>query len=114
MPPRNGASNAFKRVRHMKSLRGLYVVAFALGVTHVPFSGAAEPIGTATIVENGVTSTPSDSQTPVAMRRGDRLFENERVETAQDGKAQLLFADESALSMDPNSSIVLDKFVYDP
>jgi len=98
----------------MKSLRGLYVVAFALGVTHVPFSEAAEPIGTAAIVENGVTSTPSDSQTPVAMRRGDRLFENERVETAQDGKAQLLFADESALSMDPNSSIVLDKFVYDP
>ena len=75
---------------------------------------AAQPIGTAAIVENKVTGAAEDATAPVPLNRGDGLYQNERVETAADSKAQLLFADQSALSMAPNSTVVLDKFVYDP
>jgi len=75
---------------------------------------AAEPIGKAAIIENKVTGALEGASEAQPMNRGDGLFQNERVETATDSKAQLLFADQSALSMSPNSTVVLDKFVYDP
>lgn len=44
---------------------------------------------------------------------GVDVFVNERVTTGPTGKAQLLFLDGSALSVGPNSDVVLDEFVYD-
>jgi hypothetical protein len=80
-----------------------------VGVAH-----AAQTIGTAAIIENKVSGALEGASSSVPMSRGDGLYQNERVETAADGKAQLLFADQSALSMAPNSTVVLDQFVYDP
>jgi len=44
---------------------------------------------------------------------GDRLFQKERIDTARKSAAQLLFNDETSLTMGPDSSVVLDRFVYD-
>ena len=45
---------------------------------------------------------------------GVRIVGDERVITNENGLAQLLFLDHSALTIGPNSDIVLDKFIYDP
>ena len=45
---------------------------------------------------------------------GVEVVGDERVITTKDGRAQLLFLDHSALTIGPNSNLVLDKFVYDP
>jgi hypothetical protein len=92
----------------------LVLVMLAVAFANEEMARAAETIGTAAIVENKVTGAVDNAAAPVPLKRGDGLFQNERVETAADAKAQLLFADQSALSMAPNSTVVLDKFVYDP
>lgn len=75
---------------------------------------ADQTIGKAAIVVNNVSGAPENATAPTALHQGDGLFTNERIETAKDSKAQLLFADQTALSMGPESNLVLDKFVYDP
>ena len=45
---------------------------------------------------------------------GVQIVGDERVITNESGRAQLLFLDHSALTVGPNSNLVLDKFVYDP
>ncbi len=69
----------------------------------------------------GVTSASNFTTTgfpPVSpehlLKIGVEVVGNERVITTKDGRAQLLFLDHSALTVGPNSNLVLDKFVYDP
>jgi hypothetical protein len=45
---------------------------------------------------------------------GDKMFADEVVETANNGKGQLLFLDETSLTVGPDSRLTLDKFVFDP
>jgi len=45
---------------------------------------------------------------------GKEVIFNERIITNADGNAQILFIDKSALTVGPNSDLVIDKFVYDP
>ena len=42
------------------------------------------------------------------------LIADERIDTGPTGQTHLLFVDGSAISIGPNSSLRLDKFVYDP
>ena len=69
----------------------------------------------------GVTSASNLTTTgfpPVSpehlLTLGVEVVGDERVITTKDGRAQLLFLDHSALTIGPNSNLVLDKFVYDP
>ncbi len=90
------------------------LLALALALANAVELRAAPSIGTAAIVENQVTGRPQNANSPEPLKRGDGVYVNELVQTAKDGKAQLLFLDQTALSMAPESAIVLDKFVYDP
>ncbi len=45
---------------------------------------------------------------------GTNVFTQERIVTGERGQTQMLFLDESALTIGPNSDMVLDEFVYDP
>lgn len=44
----------------------------------------------------------------------DRVVANERISTSAEGGGQLLFRDQSSLTIAPNSDITLDQYVYDP
>ena len=44
----------------------------------------------------------------------DDLYHNEVVETGEESATEIVFLDETKLAIGPNSSLVLDKFVYDP
>src|SRR5262249_14342195 len=45
---------------------------------------------------------------------GHDVIRNERIKTASVGQAQLLFTDQSTLTVARNSEIVIDEFVFDP
>jgi hypothetical protein len=81
-----------------------------LGVWTLP---AVAQIGVTSAVLPTARGTPPQQRTRV-LEIGSNMFANERVQTAENGKVHLLFQDGSALSVGPNSDIVLDTFVYDP
>jgi hypothetical protein len=44
----------------------------------------------------------------------DDVYHNELIETDEDSATKLIFLDETTLTLGPRSSVVLDRFVYDP
>ena len=80
-------------------------------VTAVP--AAAQQVGTATAVNPLSDSTPPGAAT-VTLTVGSRIVHKERIHTTPSGTVQLLFLDKSTLSIAPNTSILIDEYVYDP
>ena len=70
-------------------------------------------IGVAAAVNPDAESTPPSKETRV-LNVGLNVFNNEVIKTSAKGQVQMLFADQSALTIGPNSEVVLDEFVYDP
>ncbi len=95
----------------MRAYQCLPVFALAAFTAHAQ---AATPpqIGTAAVTKNSVTGALSGAQR--TLKRGDGVFQNESIKTGKDAGAQLLFRDETALTMGPDSHVTLDKLVYDP
>ncbi len=93
---------------------GICFVAAAIALSAVASSigNAATRIGVAAGVKNEVTGAISGRT--ARLNAGDGVFQDQVVNTAAESTAQLLFQDETALTVGPNSSIVLDKFVYNP
>jgi hypothetical protein len=97
-------------------------------------SHASIRLGAATIILAAVIAVPAVAQTSIGVAGavnerttgqppgqpqrtimiGSNLVHAERVVTGPEGLAQILFVDASALSVGPNSDIVIDEFVYDP
>ena len=44
---------------------------------------------------------------------GNDVFREERITTDDGGRAQLLFLDQSAITIGPNAELVIDRFIYD-
>jgi hypothetical protein len=44
----------------------------------------------------------------------DDVYHNELIETEEESATKLIFLDETVLTLGPESSVVLDRFVYDP
>lgn len=69
-------------------------------------------IGIAEEVENTVNGTLGEQQR--LLGKDDEIFANEIITTDDDSTANLVFSDETELAVGPLSTIVLDKFVYNP
>ncbi len=74
---------------------------------------AAQNVGIASAVLPQAKGTWPDQEAKV-LQIGVDIVANERVVTDAEGKLQLLFLDGSALTVGPNSDVVVDRFVYDP
>jgi hypothetical protein len=74
----------------------------------------AEPkIGNAVTINNQVEAVTAEGSQPLAT--GSELYSNELVRTGGgQSMAQLLFLDNTNLSVGPLATVRLDKFVYDP
>ena len=97
--------------RSLLASTAIRLVLPGLLVAAVP-AHAAEDIGVAAAVANRVTGTlGTDMRT---LKVGDGVFQDETIDTAKKSTAQLLFRDETTLTIGPNSSVVLHTFVYDP
>jgi hypothetical protein len=85
----------------------LVPVALALAIGAFP-AAAATNIGVAAAVKNDVQGGGG------ALGVGGKVFQNEVVTTGAESLAQLMFLDETTLSVGPKSQITLDKFVFNP
>lgn len=74
---------------------------------------AQADIGAAASIVNTVNGERPGSP-PRQLAVGDRVYQSEVIATAVDGRGQLLFRDETALTVGPESRVTLDRFVYNP
>jgi len=75
-------------------------------------ASAAETIGAATEAKNEVTGTLDELER--AIKTGDGVSANEVLKTGNGSAAVITFLDDTSLNVGASSTIVLDRFVYDP
>src|SRR5260370_1648782 len=73
---------------------------------------AQERVGVSSAVNPDVTGAPRGACAGQGVIGQDGVF-NERFTTGPLGQTQLLFLDESAMTIGPNSDLTIDQFVYD-
>ena len=90
----------------------LFTLCLTSGVAGLPaITGAAEgPIGVSAVVRNAVSQL-EPKVTRIA--KGDEIVRNEVVRTAVDSDARLVFRDDTNLALGPNSTLKLDRTVFD-
>lgn len=91
-------------------------LAVALAIAAVPTTTKqvmAQQVGTATAV-NPSSEGLAPGGTTTTLTVGARVLHKERIHTSPTGSVQLLFLDKSTLNIAPNTSLVIDEFVYDP
>ena len=69
-------------------------------------------IGNALTVVKTVTGTLDSERRQIQLL--DDIYHNEIIETGDESATEFVFLDETKLALGPNSSLVLDRFVYDP
>ncbi len=89
--------------------RALLIGAAAVLFSTTP-SLAQQDIGAAAVVLNKVEGTLEKG--PVIIVQGDGVFRDEGVHTNIDSSAKLVLRDNTNISLGPNSSVKLDRFVY--
>ena len=96
--------------------RTTYLILFTLsltsGIAGLPATtkAADERIGVAAVIRNTVSQL-EPRVTRIA--KGDEVVRNEVVRTATDSDARLVFRDDTNLSLGPNSTLKLDRTVFD-
>jgi hypothetical protein len=88
------------------------LLALAL-VALVPATSFAAPkIGVAAQVQNQVNAIQGPDTR--SLRLGNDVFSGDRIRTGQSSNAQLMFLDQTNLTIGAQSDVVLDRFVFDP
>ncbi|MEM8574147.1 MAG: FecR family protein [Pseudomonadota bacterium] len=77
------------------------------------FATAGERVGVTAAVTPKATSKAPGSGTKT-LKIGKSVFYNERITTSASGVVQVLLVDGSTFTVGPRSSLVIDKFVYNP
>jgi trimeric autotransporter adhesin len=72
-----------------------------------------EKVGVNSAVNPDAQGTPPGGVARRLVIGQDVVF-NERITTSAAGQTQLLFVDQSAMTVGPNSDLTIDQFVYDP
>ena len=97
-------------------LRKLFLAAVSstalVSVVALPALGQNPQIGVTAAVNPAAEGRPPGAAAR-ELRVGVNVVANERIVTTAGGQAQMLFLDESAFSIGPDSDVVLDEFVYD-
>lgn len=88
--------------------------ALAVGIAMIIAAPAAQAnkIGIAAAIRNDVTASLGGASQQLAT--GNDVLANQRIRTGAASSAQLLFLDETSVSVAPQSELVLDRFVYNP
>ncbi|MBS0386528.1 MAG: FecR domain-containing protein, partial [Proteobacteria bacterium] len=99
----------------MKTRLSLLALSTALSTLWLPALQAQADtarIGVAAAVRNQVTASQASQDRPLVVGAG--IFQDETIRTGVNSVAQLLFADQTTLSVGPRSEVRLDRYVYDP
>jgi hypothetical protein len=90
----------------------IFISTAFLSLLHSGTALAQVNIGSAALIERDVSGTFAGNTRPLST--GDGVVSNENIRTANASSAQLRFLDQSSLTIGPTSSVVLDRFVYNP
>src|SRR6516164_5968154 len=97
-----------------RSLCAVALTALMLGSGLVSHAAIAQQrVGVNSAVNPDATGIPPGA-TPRRLVLGQEVVFNERITTGPQGQTQVLFIDESTMSVGPSSDMVIDEFVYDP
>ena len=94
----------------------MFRVSLAAGLllaAHPGSSVAQQRVGVNGAVNPEATGTPPGAAARKLLLGQDVIF-NERINTGDKGQTQIMFLDESAMTVGPNSDVTIDQFVYDP
>jgi hypothetical protein len=73
---------------------------------------AGDEIGTTTIVVKKVTGELAGEVRPLVVR--DTVHQDEAIETSVSSASEIVFLDDTKISLGPNTRLKLDHFVFDP
>src|SRR5580704_11499575 len=73
----------------------------------------AQRVGVNSAVNPDASGTPPGA-TPHQLVIGQQVVHDELIKTGAGGQTQILFVDESAMTVGPSSEVTIDNFVYDP
>lgn len=94
-------------------MRKAHAWALAAGVFCSGFAASAQEIGVLMSARDTMTgSAPGEAARPLQVGAG--MVAEERVVSDAAGGGQILFNDQTSLTIAPNSDVTLDAFVYDP
>lgn len=96
----------------MRRSLSILAAVLALAAGPAPGLGAAEDIGQVKVARGAVRILREGREMPATP--GARVRAADVVVTGPDGSAGITFADNSLLSVGPNSRLTLDRFVFDP
>lgn len=88
----------------------------AAGLLIAPLTGPfalADEIGAVGAATPLITGEPP-ARDARPLETGVRVIRDERIETSASGVGQIMFDDQTTLTIAPNSVVILDKYVYDP
>ena len=91
----------------------LKISIFILALLLAQFSVAKEEIGVASAVNKNTTDLTLEEERKL-VQAGYKIIQNHTLETDAIGRAALLLIDGTSFSIGPNSSVTLDKFIYNP
>ncbi|MBV9635900.1 MAG: FecR domain-containing protein [Methylobacteriaceae bacterium] len=85
----------------------------ALLVALAPMAARAEAVGTAGAANTRSSGTPPGGAVKL-IEIGAQIVRNEKIETSVSGSVQIVFIDKTTLNVGPNSTLVIDRFVFNP
>src|SRR5579864_5166799 len=88
-------------------------LAASLLLSTSPLALAQEKVGAASAVNPDATGTPPGA-TVRQVVIGQDVVHNERIATGATGQTQILFLDQSTLTVGANADLTIDDFVFDP
>ncbi len=94
-------------------LRIIALAALLLGPGLAGTAFAQQKVGIDSAVNPAAMGIPPGGA-PRRLVLGQDVLFNERISTGADGQTQVLFVDESTLSVGPNANMTIDQFVYNP
>ena len=98
-------------VRYLPCTAGLAALMLATGLASP--AAAQKRVGVNSAVNPDATGIWPGTP-PRRLVLGQDIVFNERVTTGPEGQTQVLFVDQSTMSVGPNADMVIDEFVYDP
>ena len=88
------------------------IAAVTLALSLGPAAAEQITVGNAKVIVRTVTGAYEGEMRQLQLL--DDVYHNELIETEEESATQLVFMDETTITLGPKSKIVLDKFVYDP
>ena len=88
-------------------------IVISLLILFSSFSFAQNQIGVAAAVNQNTTDLTLEQERKL-VEAGYKIIQNHTIETDNIGRAQMLLVDGTAFTIGPNSSVTLDRFIYNP